>query len=215
MVRFFKPRLHYQRQLNRLICVLAILVLLLLLKRINGRISNNIIEIIDSSVNYKVDLRQDSRALLDLGKKALQLPIKALEVINLGPTSVYIPPIEGAIYNPFGQVKYLDGSSRFNNGLDIIPKDEKEAVAIDDGVVVDIEDKGSKGYYITIDHKDLTSVYGYLIDVYLTVGDEVSQGSKVGSLGTNKDGNKYLRFEIWEDGQAVNPTKYIKFSKSL
>lgn len=215
MVRFFKPRLHYQRQLNRLICVLAILVLLLLLKRINSKISNNIIEIIDSSVNYKVNLREDSRSLVDLGKKALQVPIKALEVLNFGSTSSYIPPIEGAIYNPFGEVKYLDGSSRFNNGLDIIPKDEKEAVAIDDGIVVAIEDKGSRGYYITIEHENIRSVYGYLIDSYVAVDDEVSRGDRVGSLGTNKDGNKYLRFEIWENGQAVNPTKYIKFSKSL
>ena len=38
---------------------------------------------------------------------------------------------------------------------------------------------------------------------------------KIGSLGTNKDGNKYLHFEIWVDGSSVNPSSYVKFMKKL
>ena len=216
VLNLFKKRLNYKKQLNRIICVLAILVLLLLLKRLNNSISNNIIEIIDNSINYKVNVKEDGKRVLDYGKKILKLPEKALSVLNVdGYSSKYIEPIEGAIYNPFGEVKYLDGSSKFNNGVDIIPKDEKEPVAIDDGTVLSIEDKGSKGYYITVKHEDFVTVYGYLIKVYVNVGDEVLQGTKLGSLGTNKDGNKYLHFEIWKDETPVNPSNYVKFNKRL
>ncbi len=215
ILNLLKQRLNYKRQLNRIIYVLAILVLLLLLKRLNNKISSNIIEIIDNSIHYKVNIKEDSKVIIDFSKRFLQLPEKALSVLNINEGSKYIPPIEGAIYNPFGEVKYLDGSSKYNNGIDIIPSGEKEAVAIDKGIILSVEDKGSHGYYITIEHEDIISVYGYLINTYVDVGDEVIQGTKIGTLGTKKDGNKYLHFEIWEDGTAVNPSKYIKFNKRL
>lgn len=216
VMNFFRGRLNFKRQLNRIIYVLAILVLLLLLKRLNNSISNNIIEIIDNSINYKVNIKEDSRKVLDYGKKLLELPEKAMSVFNFGGEDTkYIGPINGAIYNPFGEIKYLDGSSKFNNGVDIIPKDENEPVSIDSGEVVSIEDKGSQGYYITIKHDKFITVYGYLIEVYVNIGDKVSQGTKLGSLGTNKDGNKYLHFEIWKDGEPVNPSNYIKLNSEL
>lgn len=215
VLNLFKRRLHYKRQLNRIIYVLAILVLLLLLKRLNNSISSNIIEIIDNSINYKINIKEDGRLILDYSKKIFQLPEKALSVLSIGDNTKYMQPIEGAIYSPFGEVKYLDGSSRFNNGVDIIPKEEKEPVAIDSGVVLAIEDKQSKGYYVTIKHEDMVTVYGYLIQVYVNPGDEIAKGTKLGSLGTNKDGNKYLHFEIWEDGIPVNPSNYIKFNKRI
>jgi len=216
ILNLFKKRLNYKKQLNRIICVLAILVLLLLLKRLNNSISSNIIEIIDNSLNYKVNIKEDGKRVLDYGKKLFQLPEKALSVLNIGgDSSKYVEPIEGAIYNPFGEVKYLDGSSKFNNGVDIIPRDQKEPIAIDNGTVLSIEDKGTKGYYITIKHEKFITVYGYLIEVYVKTGDEVSQGTKLGSLGTNKDGNKYLHFEIWEGEKPVNPSNYVKFNKRL
>ena len=39
------------------------------------------------------------------------------------------------------------------------------------------------------------------------------RGDKIGSLGTNKDGNKYLHFQVWINGKPVNPTDYIDFQK--
>ncbi len=215
ILNLFKSRLNYKRQLNRIIYVLAILILLLLLKRLNNSISSNIIEIIDNSINYKVNVKEDSKLIIDYGKKIFKLPGKALSVLNLEDNSKYILPIEGVVYNPFGEVKYLDGSSKFNSGVDIIPNDEKEPVAIDSGLVLSIEDKKSKGYYITIKHDEIISVYGYLVKTYVNIGDEVVQGTKLGTLGTNKDGNKYLHFEIWEGENPVDPSKYIKFNKRL
>ncbi len=61
----------------------------------------------------------------------------------------------------------------------------------------------------------MTTVYGYLIKVYFTEGEEVTIGDKIGTLGTNKDGNKYLHFEIWIDGVPKNPMEYIKFNNKI
>lgn len=212
---FFKRRLYYKRQINKIIYVLIILVLLLILKKINNSISSNIIQIIDKGINYEFSIKRDGKNILDYGKKLLVLPEKALTVLNIGENSKFLPPIEGTIYNPFGEVKYLDGSIGFNKGVDIIPKEQKEPVAIEEGIVTKIEDKNTKGYYITIQHENMITVYGYLTKVYVNEGEKIAQGVKVGSLGTNKDGNKYLHFEMWIEDTPVNPLDYIKFARKL
>lgn len=212
---FLKSRLHIKNQVNRLIYVLAILVLLLILKRLNNSISNNIIQIIDKGVNYEFSIRKDGKVVFDYGKKLLVLPEKALSVFNKKDIHKYPPPVDGSIYNPFGEVRYLDGRTSFNNGVDIIPKDEKEPVSIEKGTVKKIEDKKTKGYFVTIDHDNMITVYGYLTRVYITEDEKIIQGDKIGTLGTNKDGNKYLHFEIWVDGSPVNPLDYIGFNSKL
>ncbi|NMB26881.1 MAG: M23 family metallopeptidase [Tissierellia bacterium] len=215
VLNFLKRRLHYKKKINQIICVLIILILIFILKRLNNNLSSNIIQIIDNSIRYDFSIKKDGRVILDYGKKLLILPEKALSVINLKNNPKYLPPIEGAIYNPFGQIKYLDGSTSFNEGVDVIPKEGKEPISIEEGIVRKIEDKKTKGYFISIEHQNMTTVYGYLVSVYVTEGEKVVQGTKIGSLGTNKDGNKYLHFEIWVDNRPVDPSNYVNFSQKL
>ena len=61
----------------------------------------------------------------------------------------------------------------------------------------------------------MITVYGYLVSVYVMEGQKVVQGTKIGSLGTNKDGNKYLHFEIWIDNRPVDPSNHVNFSQKL
>lgn len=215
IINYFKRRLHYKRQVNKIIFVLVALILILILKRLNNSISSNIIQIIDNSINYEFSVKKDGKVILDQGKKLLMLPEKTLSVLNIKQEPKYIPPIEGTIYKPFGGNRQLGGNTNFNNGVDIIPKEEKEPISIEKGIVKDIEDRGSKGYYVIVEHESITTIYGYLTKVYVEKGEEVIQGTKIGSLGTNKDGNKYLHFEIWVEGVPVNPVDYIKFNTKI
>jgi len=209
ITNFIRRRLNLRRQLFNIIGVIIILLFLLILKLLNNSITNNIIQIVESSINYDFSLKKDGQAILDYSKKILELPEKALEVFNFTNPFKHPPPIEGTIYKPFGQVKYLNGKTEFNNGIDIIPKEDKDPVAIAEGVVKEIEDRDTKGYFITVEHNGYSTVYGYLTKVYVNEGDKVEQGTKLGTLGTNKDGNKYLRFEVWVNNSPVNPMEYI------
>jgi len=211
-INFLKRRFNLRRQLFGIAGVAIILILLLLLKMLNTSITDNIIQIVENSINYDFSLKKDGQAILNYSKKVLKFPEKALSVFNFMDTNKYPPPIEGTIYKPFGQVKYLNGKTEFNNGLDIIPKEEKDPVSISKGIVRKIEDKYSKGYFVTIEHDEFTTVYGYLTKVYVKEGEEIDEGTKIGTIGTNKDGNKYLHFEIWVDNKPVNPMEYILFN---
>lgn len=195
--------------------MLIILVLILILKKINNKLTSNVIQIIHKGINYEFSVKEDGKKFLDYSKGLLEFSGKTLEALNIKNEPKYPPPIEGTIYSPFGEVKHLDGSVTFNNGIDIIPIDNREPISIDKGIVSRIEDRKTKGYFVTIKHDNMTTVYGYLIEVYLAEGEEVIPGSKIGTLGTNKDGNKYLHFEIWIDGVPKNPMEYIKFNNRI
>ncbi len=211
ILNFIKRRFSLRKQLASIIGVIIILLFLLLLKMLNTSITENIIQIVESSINYEFNLKKDGQTILKYGKKALKLPERALTVFNILDREKYPAPIEGSIYKPFGEIKYLNGKTSFNNGIDIMPKEDTDPAAITKGLVRKVEDRNSKGYFITVEHVDFTTVYGYLAKSYVEEGDTVEQGTKLGSLGTNKDGNKYLHFEIWVDNSPVNPMEYIYF----
>lgn len=211
IINFFRMRFNLQRQLKSILGVIIILILLLLLKVINNSITDNIIQIIDNGLNYEFSLKRDGMALLDYGKRALTFPERALTVFNFTGTIRYSPPIKGTIYKPFGEIKYLDGRTDYNDGIDIIPKEEKEPISIEQGVVEKIEDRDTKGYFVTVAHEDFKTVYGYLTEVYVREGEELGPGTKIGTLGTSKDGNMYLHFEMWVDGSPVNPLDFLDF----
>ena len=69
--------------------------------------------------------------------------------------------------------------------------------------------RGKKGYFVTIKNDNMDVVYGYLSKTYLEKGSTVEVSDIVGLLGTNKDGNQYLRIEIYIDGIPVDPSDYI------
>lgn len=211
IINLLRIRFNLRRQLRNIVGVIIILILLLFLKILNNSISDNIIQIIDNGINYEFTLEKDGKAILNYGKKLFTLPEKALTVFNFTKTTRYNPPIEGTIYRPFGEIKYLDGRTYFNNGIDIIPEKEKEPVSIEQGVVEKIEDKDTKGYFVTVEHDEFKTVYGYLTKVYVKEGEEINSGTKIGTLGTSSDGNMYFHFELWIDDNPVNPIDYLNF----
>ena len=211
IINFFKARFNLKRQLKNIIGVIIILILLLFLKILNNSITDNIIQIIYNGLNYKFSLKEDGKAILDYSKRALTFPERALTVFNFTDTVRYNPPIKGTIYKPFGEIRYLDGRVDYNNGIDIIPKEEKEPVTIEEGIVEKIEDRDTKGYFVTVNHESFTTVYGYLTKLYVKEGESLNPGTKIGTLGTSKDGNMYLHFELWVDGNPVNPLDYLNF----
>ena len=215
IINFFKRRLHYKTKMNQIICVLIILILLLMLKRINNSLSSDIIRIIDNSIKYEFNIMEDGKKILGYGKELFTLSGKALSAISLKDSPRYIPPIKGSIYNPFGETRYLDGSTFFNEGVDIIPDGDNEPVFIEDGVIKKIEDRNTKGFFVEVEHENMVTVYGYLVNTYVNQGEKVVQGTRIGSLGTNKDGNKYLHFEIWVDGKPINPSEYVSFNRKF
>lgn len=96
-----------------------------------------------------------------------------------------------------------------NSGLDIMVKSDKNPISIINGVIESTEQRGNKGYYVSVVNEEIKVVYGYLSKIYVTNGESVEVGTDIGEIGTNKDGNKYLRLEIYINDKSVDPLKYF------
>ena len=114
-------------------------------------------------------------------------------------------------------------SSRFgirwgkpHEGLDIAAQRGAHILAANNGVVVySGNELGGYGNMIVIAHKGgFFSVYAHNKDNYVTKGQAVKRGQVIGRVGnTGKSTGPHLHFEVRRQGVALNPAKFISFSK--
>ena len=106
-----------------------------------------------------------------------------------------------------------------NTGIDYTGEDIFDVVAILDGVVEKVNEDDTTGKTIEIKHEDNSiSIYGSLSEVLVKKGDSVSQGQQIGRSGANeldKDLGNHLHFEIYNNGQNMNPEVYLNTEQKL
>lgn len=100
-----------------------------------------------------------------------------------------------------------------NTGIDYISNKEFEVLSVLDGTVLNTSDDESLGKIIEIKHENgLVTSYQSLGKINVKKGDIVTQGQVIGTSGTNeldKSLGNHLHFEIYDNGQAMNPDNYL------
>ena len=129
----------------------------------------------------------------------------------------------GRISSPFGwREKPLDNSSENHAGIDIAAPYNTPIYAPANGIVTTSNLETYNGQCIRMDHGDIngkhvTSVYAHLAVRVVKLYQTVSKGELIGYVGSTGKDEKgqststgpHLHFGIKENGQPVNPTKYI------
>lgn len=102
--------------------------------------------------------------------------------------------------------------------VDFFADEGTPVYAIADGTVESVETTVLYGTTVIIDHGDgLKSVYNSLADgECVTAGQKIAQGAKIGEVSVSnrqeyKDG-AHLHFEMTENGEKIDPAKYLTFS---
>lgn len=109
------------------------------------------------------------------------------------------------------------GGSDFHTGTDISGSaiHGKPVVAANDGTVKVANWSYTPGYsygiYIVIDHGGkISTLYGHLSNILVSVGQEVSRGDVIGEVGnTGWSTGPHLHFEVRVDGGHTNPLPYV------
>ena len=125
--------------------------------------------------------------------------------VNLGISLVR--PTNGMITSRFGQ-----RHGRFHKGLDIANGYGTNIVAASSGTVVYSGwDKYGLGKCIKIAHANgVETVYGHCSNLYVSVGQKVSQGQSIAAMGsTGNSTGSHLHFEIRVNSVAYNPQNYL------
>ena len=108
---------------------------------------------------------------------------------------------------------YHDNTYMQNSGVDFVNKNTFDVISILEGSVTDVKEDETLGKIIEIKHdNNYISLYQSLSEVSVKKGDMVKQGQVIGKSGTNeldKELGNHLHFELYLDGQVVNPTLYL------
>lgn len=99
-------------------------------------------------------------------------------------------------------------------GVDVVARANEPVKCIADGTVIFSSWTQDSGYVIMIQHRgNLISAYKHNAQLLKKVGNFVNAGeivSIVGNSGELTDG-PHLHFELWYNGNSVNPEEFINF----
>ena len=110
-------------------------------------------------------------------------------------------------------IVYHDNTYLQNSGTDFVSENTFDVVAVLDGSVTDVKEDETLGKVVEIKHNNgYISIYQSLSEVSVKKGDIITQGQVIGKSGTNeldKDIGNHLHFELYVNGQVVDPTLYL------
>jgi murein DD-endopeptidase MepM/ murein hydrolase activator NlpD len=129
-------------------------------------------------------------------KDNLQLfeTVQAPHTIHL---SDFFPPLHGKVTEAYSDKRH---------GVVITSYGNKNASATLDGTVILCKYNINSTYTIIIQHTQFISIYEGVKQPLKTVGDHVMAGEVIGLLE-----GLTLGFELWKNGQSVNPEEYVMF----
>ena len=118
----------------------------------------------------------------------------------------FFPPVKGVISQGYDKA--------LHPGIDVTAPANSVVSAVLDGTVVFAGWDDANGYSLVIQHAgDILSTYKHTQKLLKAAGDKVTAGTPialVGSTGSLTTG-EHLHFELWYQGEAVDPATYISF----
>ncbi len=128
------------------------------------------------------------------------------------------PLQNAAITSGFGaRLDPFLGRPAMHTGLDFRAALGSEARATAGGTVTIAAYTGGYGNMVEIDHGNgITTRYGHLSEIDVTVGQVVAKGGVIGHTGsTGRSTGPHLHYEIRVDGAPLDPLIYIRAGKEL
>jgi len=120
---------------------------------------------------------------------------------------LFFVPLKGVITNEFDPV-----AKHF--GVDVVAKKDEAVKAVLDGTVIMSDWTIETGYVIIIQHQqNIISIYKHNSALMKKSGDVVKAGDPIAIIGETGEfqTGPHLHFELWNEGNPVNPKEYISF----
>ena len=171
---------------------------------------------IDSTIRARQQERMSSLEADLAGKDSLlRQTVQEEEQFSISGGEERQLPIEGVhFFTPLSGVVSQGFDPVLHPYIDITAPAGSVVLSVLDGTVIFAGWNDESGYTIQIQYAgDIVSIYKHNQTLLKKTGDKVSAGASialVGNTGSLTTGD-HLHFELWYKGDAVDPTKYIKF----
>jgi murein DD-endopeptidase MepM/ murein hydrolase activator NlpD len=120
---------------------------------------------------------------------------------------LFFPPVKGTVTSRFDPLTK-------HYGLDIVSNKNESIKATLSGSVLFSNFTSETGYVIAIQHENnLVSVYKHNSALLKKAGDFVKAGEVIAIIGNSGElsSGPHLHFELWYNGSAIDPLKYVSF----
>ena len=136
--------------------------------------------------------------------------VKLSSTPNGWPVRGYITDGFGMRRNPFG------GGSEMHAGMDIATNHGTAIEATADGIVIFSGVYGGYGNVVLIDHGyGITTRYGHMSKIEVTVGQHVTRGKIIGAVGsTGRSTAPHCHYEVRLHDRPVNPLNYLSVGRT-
>jgi len=120
---------------------------------------------------------------------------------------LFFTPLKGVITNDFN-------TAGRHYGVDIVARQDEAIKAVLDGTVIFSNWTVETGYVIAIQHpQNIVSIYKHNSALLKKAGESVKAGEPIAIIGETGElsTGPHLHFELWNEGNPVNPRDYISF----
>ena len=125
--------------------------------------------------------------------------LQLFDIAQTAPVLSYFSPAHGVILQSFSQQNH-------DYGVAIQTPLHENITAVLRGTVIQINYALDNTYTIMLQHESAVSIYAHVAKPLKRVGDVVQAGESIALAG-----DQPLWFELWQNGQAINPEEVIAF----
>ena len=145
----------------------------------------------------RADVEQEEQFGIASSPLRRNLPIEALS---------FFTPVKGVVSASFDRA--------LHPWIDVTAPAGSLVMSVLDGTVVYTGWEEEDGYILAIQHRgDILSIYKHNEKLLHKAGEAVKAGTPIGVLASSTSLTKgdHLHFELWYEGEAIDPVQYIKF----
>lgn len=167
------------------------------------------------AINRRKEEASKSAEYLSRQDSLLRKEVQEEEMFDISSRRQRNLPIEGmSFFVPLKGVISQGYDPVIHPYVDIVAPEGSVVNAIADGTVIFDGWSDEAGYTLQIQHGgDIVSIYKHNEKLLKKTGDKVKAGTPValiGNTGSLSIGD-HLHFELWHNGENLDPTKYINF----
>lgn len=219
---FKTSRNFHNKLLKQLVFCVVLVLLVIMIKNINTPFTNRAEELIETSINQEFDIRNSFGTIIKYAQEIPKIPDRVVSVFQTNENNILemnlIAPVYGEIVSNFGEsYDPILNQNTFRRGIDILILDNETVKSIADGEIIEVGEGSALGKYIKVKHaNELISIYGNFTAITVLKGQKVQQGQTIGEMHKKTKGeDSFLYFELWKQGEVVDPVGYIRFDKRI